>query len=68
LYLVSPIDKSAQILLVGSKEGNEQEPVAWTRQFGQSRVFYTSLGAPADFQMPVFQRLLNNAVTWALKK
>lgn len=68
LYLVSPIDKSAQILLVGSKEGNEQEPVAWTRQFGQSRVFYTSLGAPADFQMPVFQRMLNNAVTWALKK
>jgi nicotinamidase-related amidase/type 1 glutamine amidotransferase len=68
LYLVSPVDESAQILLLGSKDRDEQEPVAWTRQFGQSRVFYTSLGAPADFQRPVFQRLLSNAVTWALKQ
>ncbi len=65
LYLVSPVDSRAEVLLVGSKD-EQQEPVAWTRQFGKSRVFYTSLGSQADFQMPVFRRLLNRAIDWAL--
>ena len=44
------------------------EPVAWSRLSGlrQSRVFYTSLGGPEDFQNAAFQRLLLNGILWAL--
>ena len=44
------------------------EPVAWTRQYGQSRVFFTSLGHPGDFQSPAFCTLLINALHWAMEK
>jgi len=33
---------------------------------GKSRVFYTSLGYPADFSDGAFITLLTNAVFWAL--
>jgi type 1 glutamine amidotransferase len=33
---------------------------------GKSRVFYTSLGHPDDFSSEDFNRLLGNAVLWAL--
>ncbi len=67
LYLTTPLDPRATELLRGRVEGNNQsEPVAWTfpRQDG-GRTFYTSLGHPDDFQMPVFKRLLLNALYWA---
>ncbi len=64
LYLVAPIDPAAQVLLTGGKDGDREQPVAWTRQFGKAPVFYTSLGSPADFQMGVFQHLMSNAVSW----
>jgi len=35
---------------------------------GQSRIFYTSLGHPADFSDAAFTTLLTNAVFWALQK
>ena len=41
------------------------EPVTWVRTFHGGRVFYTSLGAPGDFEEPSFRRLLTNAVFWA---
>jgi hypothetical protein len=42
-------------------------PVAWTltNTFG-GRAFYTSLGHPGDFALEPFQRLLTNALHWAL--
>ncbi len=43
------------------------EPVAWTFiHRGGGRSFYTSLGHPDDFNTPMFQQLLSNAVYWAL--
>ena len=33
-----------------------------------SRIFYTSLGHPQDFDRPEFRKLLNNAVFWALDR
>ncbi|MDX2268150.1 MAG: ThuA domain-containing protein [Bryobacter sp.] len=44
-------------------------PVAWTltNTFG-ARAFYTSLGHPGDFALEPFQRLLANAIHWALGK
>ena len=68
VYLVAPLlDTEAAVLLTGS--ANEiTQPVAWTRTAGKSRVFYTSLGYPTDFETPEFIQLLGNAIQWALLK
>ncbi len=42
------------------------EPVAWTRNLGKSRVFFTSLGQRDDFKQRAFGILLANAIQWAL--
>lgn len=55
LYKVSPLAKTTTTLLIGSIPGQATEPVAWINQTGQSRVFYTSLGAPEDFRRPAFR-------------
>ena len=39
--------------------------MAWTNQYGKSRVFYTSLGHEDDFKLPAFNRMLVNALYWA---
>ena len=66
LYLVEPlVDTGATVLLTGSVK-DKVEPVAWTRRYGTSRVFYTSLGSPDDFKLAQFRRLLVNGIRWAL--
>lgn len=66
VYHVAPLtDQSATILLTGTA-GGKVEPIAWTRTAGKSRVFYTSLGYPEDFQQPQFLTLLINGIRWAL--
>jgi type 1 glutamine amidotransferase len=66
IYRVAPLlDKDATVLLKG-KVSDSVEPVAWTRTAGKSKVFYTSLGYPADFQTPQFITLLINGINWAL--
>jgi hypothetical protein len=42
------LDENAVVLMTGTVEG-QVEPITWTRYAGESRVFYTSLGHPADF-------------------
>jgi type 1 glutamine amidotransferase len=59
---------SATALLMGTIPGTEPEPVAWTNQYGKSRIFYTSLGHEDDFKNDNFLRLLANAVEWCLAK
>ena len=68
IYYVTPLlDKETNVLLNG-KAGNEVEPVAWTRNAGKSRVFYTTLGYPTDFLEPQFNNLLMGAIQWAIGK
>jgi nicotinamidase-related amidase/type 1 glutamine amidotransferase len=69
LYLVSPLNKGAQPLLIGTIPENPSEPVAWTfvRADG-GKSFYTSLGHPDDFAEPAFRKLLVNTLLWAAKK
>ncbi len=68
IYLVAPLlDPKAVVLLTGTVNDITQ-PVAWTRLYGKSRVFYTSLGFPADFSTPQFNSLLVNAIKWSLDK
>jgi type 1 glutamine amidotransferase len=67
LYNVSPIDSRNTVLLVG-KYKDVTEPVAWTRDYHGSRIFFTSLGHVEDFQTPRFRTLLVNAIYWAMDK
>lgn len=69
LYVVSPLAKSTTPLLIGSIPNKPSEPIAWTNQnrFG-GKSFYTSLGHIDDFAQPDFQRLLANAIDWAVSK
>lgn len=66
VYYTAPLlDQAAKVLLTGTV--NERvEPIAWTRMANNSRVFYTSLGHPSDFEVPQFRRLLINGIRWAL--
>jgi type 1 glutamine amidotransferase len=42
-------------------------PVAWTNQrTGGGQSFYTSMGHVDDFAQPEFQKMLRNAVQWAV--
>ena len=68
VYHVAPLlDQTATVLLTGTIP-NKVEPVAWTRMAGASRVFYTSLAHPGDFETPHVPTLLLNAVRWALNE
>lgn len=69
LYQTSPLAQSARPLLIGTVPDHPSEPVAWTNTAKTgSRVFYTSLGHIDDFQQPAFNRMLVNAIKWALEK
>ena len=67
LYLIAPlVDKEAIVLITG-KVQDKVEPIAWTRYTtDKSRVFYTSLGFPSNFDVPQFHNLLVNGIYWAL--
>jgi type 1 glutamine amidotransferase len=80
IYQISDFDyRRSQVLLRLdqssvdlSKPGVHQRfygwPLAWTRRYGQGRVFYTALGHEEavwrDFR---YQRMLSNAVLWAMR-
>ncbi len=68
LYRVSPLAASAKPLLIGTVPDKDPEPVAWTNRYGESRVFFTSLGHPDGFKITAFRKLLLNAVFWAIDK
>ena len=66
LYKVLPLRPGAHVLLRGTIPGRADEPVAWTfTHKGGGRVFYTSLGVAANFDVPAFNVLLRNGVYWA---
>jgi type 1 glutamine amidotransferase len=67
LYKVRPLEASTTPILVGAVPNQEPEPVAWTNlPSSKSRVFYTSLGHPADFENPSFRKLLTNGILWTI--
>lgn len=76
LYKVLPDypAKGATWLLMGkainpNKAGFEDNPVAWTWQTSAGgKVFATTMGHPEDFDVEAFQRLMINALHWALGK
>ena len=69
LYKNRDLTATATPLLIGHLEGQAvREPVAWTNTYKGGRIFYTSLGSPADFEIVAFRTLLRNAVLWALDR
>ena len=68
LYKSQPLADGATALLFGRVgERQPHEPVAWTyvRADG-GRVFYTCLGHPDDFKLADVERLLMQAIDWAI--
>ncbi|WP_435011162.1 ThuA domain-containing protein [Tundrisphaera lichenicola] len=67
LYMVSPLAKTTTPLLIGSIPDQAPEPIAWVNTpSAGNHVFYTSLGQMDDFAEPAFNRLLKNAIDWAV--
>jgi uncharacterized protein len=76
LYHVASLNGEATVLLdgttVNSNKASRQaefpprQPVAWTRQHKNSRVFFTTLGHPDDFAQESMRRLVINGIYWAL--
>ena len=68
LYKTSPLAPGTEILMMGRVADRQpHEPVAWTYiHSGGGRVFYTSLGSPADFSDKPFQQLLANGIHWSI--
>ena len=66
LYKNPNVASDVTVLLRGAIP-KEDEPVAWLRERGAQRVFYTSLGHPDDFRDPNFVRLLTNAIAWTAR-
>src|SRR5205085_8017990 len=52
-------------MLASAQWSDRAHPMAWTHQYGQGRVFFTTLGhGPNTFEVPEVQRMLGNAVLW----
>ncbi|MFN3241035.1 MAG: DUF6797 domain-containing protein [Planctomycetota bacterium] len=66
-YNAQPLADAATPILFGRTGALPCEPVAWIHRYRpESRIFYTSLGSRENFERDDFQRLLGNAVLWAL--
>jgi type 1 glutamine amidotransferase len=69
LYATDP-PSDATVLLHGDPIAPEiaplPSPVAWTRELGTQRIFYTSLGSESDLERPEVLTLLENAARWCL--
>lgn len=67
LYQTAP-PEDAIVLLHGDPVDPERpavpSPVAWVRERGTQRIFYTSLGSQSDLADPAVRRLLANAAAW----
>ena len=68
LYKNPDVAADVTLLMTGALPEGTREPITWARTYKGGRIFYTSLGHPADFAEPSFRRMLSNAVLWAAKR
>jgi type 1 glutamine amidotransferase len=68
LYRNAPLPASSAVLLMGSVTNFPPEPVTWTHSYKGTRIFYTSLGHPKDFENASFRQMLVNAIYWTLNR
>jgi len=67
LYYTSPLADDATVLMTGSLD-DRIEPLTWIRTRKDTRIVYTGLGHPDDFQEAPFRKLLVNAIFWAMDR
>ena len=67
LYMNTGHADDITVLLTGSNPG-KTEPLAWTREVNQGRVFYTSLGNVETFEDENFRRMLAQAIFWTARR
>jgi uncharacterized protein len=61
-------ETSVDLKRAGVQQRPYRWPLAWTRSYGQGRVFYTALGhEEVVWRDPRYQRLLLNAILWATR-
>lgn len=67
LYIVEKVWPATTVLATSTSERTgEKQPVFWTNQYGQARVFGTTYGHSDDtFRDPVFLRTLIRGTLWA---
>lgn len=77
LYHVIPLEGDCVPLLLGAAVKGTQpdgqrfgtpNPVAWTKTYRGGRVFFTTLGHPADFEQLPTRRLVLQGIFWAAGK
>lgn len=62
---MSAWDPTIDILATAEWSGRNH-PLAWTKSYGDGRVFYTALGhGPGTFERPAMQRLMTQGAVWA---
>ena len=69
IYHLNPLAKSTTLLMQGRwAKDAPAEPIAFVNTYRGARVFYTSLGHPDDFKISQFNRMMVNAIRWALNR
>ena len=67
LYNLTQLGPNTRILLMGKwSDDQPHQPIALTNTYQGARIFYTQLGHPDDFKIDAFNRLLQNAIRWAV--
>ncbi len=68
LYWTAPIKDDTTLYQTGSSPEGKDVPVTWTRLHGKTRVAFTALGHPKDYEVEAFQKLLRNLIAWSLER
>ncbi len=63
-YGNGPLAEGVVVLQTVGRIKDKDFPVTWINTYKGGRYFYTSLGAPEDFQQEALLQLLSNAVFW----
>ncbi|MDQ3003502.1 MAG: ThuA domain-containing protein [Fibrobacterota bacterium] len=57
---------SGSTVLLRTNNPESDGPVAWTRQFGKSKMFYMQLGhSPEIYSDPTYRKLIEQGIAWA---
>ena len=58
--------KVDEVMVNPAEWQGKAHPMAWTKSYGQGRVFYTTLGHTKNtFERPAMQQLITQGVRWA---
>ena len=69
IYHELDIAPDSQVLMEGRVAGGVWQPIGWTREVGDGRVFYDALGHDGEsLRHPEHARLLQQGVRWLLKE